>query len=143
MVGAPKRDWNAEFLARVKAMAAADAERSKTETASRIANTKPSLALSDYIGEYSDKLYGSVNIVEENGRLVMKFSRSPRFVADLEHWHYDTFQIKWRPSVAYNFPRGFVSFTIDRSGKADELKIDQPNNDFWFYELTPKRVKSK
>lgn len=143
MVGAPKRDWNAEFLARVKAMAAADAERSKTETASRIANTKPSLALSDYFGEYSDKLYGSVNIVEENGRLVMKFSRSPRFVADLEHWHYDTFQIKWRPSVAYNFPRGFVSFTIDRSGKADELKIDQPNNDFWFYELTPKRVKSK
>ena len=28
------------------------------------------------------------------------------------------FQIKWRPTVAYNFPRGFVTFTIDKTGKA-------------------------
>ncbi len=70
----------------------------------------------------------------------MRFSHSPNFVADLEHWHHDTFQIKWRPSVSYNFPRGFVTFTIDKNGRTDELKIDQPNNDFWFYELHPKRV---
>lgn len=97
--------------------------------------------MSGYVGEYADKFYGSVKIAEENGKLVMRFSRSPRFVADLEHWHYDTFVIKWRPQVAYNFPRGFVTFTLDGDAKTDELKIDQPNNDFWFYELTPKRVK--
>jgi hypothetical protein len=45
--------------------------------------------------------------------------------------------------VAYNFPRGFVTFTIDKTGATDEMKIDQPNNDFWFYELEFKRKQSE
>ena len=106
-----------------------------------MANTKPTLSASAYAGIYSSQMYGDVTIAEENGKLVMRFGPSPNFVADLEHWHYDTFQIKWRPSVAYNFPRGFVTFTIDKNGKTDQLKIDQPNNDFWFYELELKRTK--
>jgi len=104
-------------------------------------NTRPSLALANYAGTYADKLYGNVVVSQENGKLLLKFGPAPNFVADLEHWNYDTFQIKWRPSVAYNFPRGFVTFTVDKNGKTDELKIDQPNNDFWFYELAPRRIK--
>ena len=140
-VNAPKRDWNAEGAEQVKRNKAAAEEERKKQDAARAANTRPSLALANYAGTYSDKLYGDITIAEENGKLVMRFGPSPNFVADLEHWHYDTFEIRWRPSVAYNFPRGFVTFTIDRNGKTDELKIDQPNNDFWFYELTPRRVK--
>ncbi|MEP7147586.1 MAG: serine hydrolase [Acidobacteriota bacterium] len=140
-VNAPRRDWNAEALEQAKTgKEAADKERQKVDAA-RVPNTRPSLAIANYAGTYADKLYGDVIISEENGRLVMRFGPSPNFVADLEHWHYDTFQIKWRPSVAYNFPRGSVTFTIDKNGKTDELQIDQPNNDFWFYELTPRRVK--
>ena len=140
-VNAPKRDWNAEAVEQAKRnKAAEEAERKKVDEA-RAVNTRPTLAMADYVGTYSDQLYGDIAIAEENGRLVMRFSRSPNFVADLAHWHYDTFEIKWRPSVAYNFPRGFVTITIDKNGKTDELKIDQPNNDFWFYELTPRRVK--
>jgi CubicO group peptidase (beta-lactamase class C family) len=141
LVDAPKRDWNAEALEQAKSgKEAADKERAQVDAA-RATNTKPSLAIGGYAGTYRDRMYGDVLISEEGGRLVMRFSASPNFVADLEHWHYDTFQIKWRPSVSYNFPRGFVTFTIDKDGKTDELKIDQPNNDFWFYELAPKRVK--
>ena len=139
-VNAPKRDWNAEAQEQVRRNKTAATEEDKKVDAARVANTKTTLALKDYPGAYSDDLYGAINITEENGRLVMRFSRSPNFVADLEHWHYDTFKIKWRPSVAYNFPRGFVTFTIDKNGKTEELKIDQPNNDFWFYELHPKRL---
>lgn len=141
LVDAPKRDWNAEAKTQVAANRTADAEAAKKVDAARAANTKPTLPLSAYAGTYSDRMYGDVTVAEENGRLVMRFQPSPNFVADLEHWHYDTFQIKWRPSVAYNFPRGFVTFTIDKNGKTDEMKIDQPNNDFWFYELAPRRVK--
>lgn len=140
MVGAPKRDWNAEGAARMAATKTADAEERAKVDAARVANTKPALALSAYAGTYSSQMYGDVTIAEENGKLVMRFLPSPNFVADLEHWHYDTFQIKWRPSVAYNFPRGFVTFAIDKNGKPDQLKVDQPNNDFWFYELDLKRV---
>ncbi len=140
-VDAPKRDWNAEAVAQVAAMKNASEQELAKADAERVKNTRPSLALANYAGTYSDKMYGDVTITEENGRLVMRFLPSPNFVADLEHWHYDTFQIKWRPSVAYNFPRGFVTFNIDRNARAEKLIVDQPNNDFWFYELDLKRSK--
>lgn len=135
----PKRDWSAERLARVKQNEAREAEEDAKIVAARVPNTKPSLMLKDYAGNYTDQLYGDATIAEENGKLVLRFVQSPNFVADLEHWHYDTFQIHWRPSVSYNFPRGFITFTIDKTGRTDEMKIDQPNNDFWFYELNFKR----
>ncbi|MDI1242176.1 MAG: serine hydrolase, partial [bacterium] len=140
LVNAPKRDWNAEAAENTnRGKTAADEEVKKVD-ATRIANTRPTLALASYTGKYSDKMYGDITVAEENGKLVMRFLPAENFVADLEHWHYDTWVIKWRPSVSYNFPRGWVTFTIDKNGKPDELKIDQPNNDFWFYELAPKRV---
>lgn len=141
LVDAPKRDWNAEAIAQIAAGKKSDEDEAKKVDDVRVPKTKPSLALADYAGTYSDKMYGDVTITEEGGKLVMRFLPSPNFVADLEHWHYDTFQIKWRPSVAYNFPRGFVTFAIDKNGNTDQLKIDQPNNDFWFYELDPRRTK--
>lgn len=137
----PKRDWSKELLDRVNAGKKAEEDAAKKVEASRIPNTKPSLTLANYAGTYSSQLYGDVTIAEENGHLVMRLVPAPNFVADLEHWHYDTFQIKWRPTVVYNFPKGFVTFTISGDGKTDELKINQPNNDFWFYELELKRSK--
>ena len=119
----------------------AEAEENAKIDASQIKNTKTSLALKDYAGTYSSQMYGDVTMTEENGKLVLRMLPAPNFVADLEHWHYDTFQIKWRSSVNYNFPRGWVTFTIDKNGKTEQLKIDQPNNDFWFYELELKRSK--
>jgi len=139
-VGAPKRDWNTEAVENAKRNKAAEIEEARKVDAGHVPNTRPTLALSGYAGTYKDTMYGDITVAEENGHLVMRFLPAPNFVADLEHWHYDTFQIKWRPSVSYNFPRGFVTFTIDKNAKTDELKIDQPNNDFWFYELHPKRA---
>lgn len=139
LVDAPKRDWNAEAITNVaNNKKTADEARAK-EDAARKMNTRPSLDLAGYVGTYGDRLYGDVKIAIENGKLVMRFGPSPNFVADLVHWHYDTFEIKWRSSVAYNFPRGFVTFTIDKTGKTDRLTVDQPNNDFWFYELDLRR----
>lgn len=138
---APKRDWSAEGLERVKQGKTREAEEDRKLVEARVKNTKPSLALAGYAGTYGGEMYGDATITEENGKLVLRLLPAPNFVADLEHWHYDTFLIKWRPTVAYNFPRGFVTFTIDKTGRASELKIDQPNNDFWFYELEFKRTK--
>jgi CubicO group peptidase (beta-lactamase class C family) len=143
MLGVPPRDWSAEMLERSKKGKAAAEEEDKKLAASRIANTRTSLPLSAYAGTYSGELYGDATITEENGKLVLHLKHSPNLTADLEHWHYDTFQIKWRDTVAYAFPRGFVVFTIDQNGKPDELKINQPNNDFWFYELELRRKADK
>jgi len=141
VVGAPKHDWNADAIERVRNNKTSDAEEKAKVDAARVLNTKPTLPLGSYAGTYSSQMYGDVTIAEENGKLVMRMLPTPDYVADLEHWHFDTFQIHWRPSVGYNFPRGFVTFTIDKDGKTDQLKIDQPNNDLWFYELDLHRSK--
>jgi hypothetical protein len=135
MVGAPAHDWNADAIQRDKNNKASEAKERADVEAARVPNTKPTLDLGKYAGTYSSQMYGDVTIANEDGKLVMRMVPSPTYVADLEHWHYDTFQIHWRPSVGYNYPRGFVTFTIDKAGNTDQLKIDQPNNDFWFYEL--------
>ena len=140
-VNAPKRDWNEEAKSVMAAGKTASDEEIKKVDAARVPNTKPTLATAGYAGSYTSQMYGDVIVTEENGKLVIRLGPAPNFVADLTHWHYDTFQIHWRPSVNYNFPRGFVTFTIDKNGKTDQLKIDQPNNDFWFYELELKRTK--
>jgi hypothetical protein len=137
----PNRDWSAESLQRANAAKKTETDEIAKVDATRVQNTKPTLTSKDYAGTYSSQMYGDVTITEENGKLVLRMIPAPNFVADLEHWHYDSFQIKWRSSVKYNFPRGWVTFTLDRNGKTEQLKIDQPNNDFWFYELELKRTK--
>ena len=114
---------------RVKQNKAAGEEEIKKADASRIANTKPSLSISAYAGIYSDDLYGAATVAEENGKLVLRFGPSPNFVADLDHWNYDTFQIKWRPSVAYNS----AACTLHRQAEKQRIKIRSAEYRFRFY----------
>ena len=84
---------------------------------------------------------GDVHVNQPLTQISIAFlQNAANFVADLEHWQFNSFQIRWRDSVKYNFPRGFVNFTIDATGKPMQMVIDQPNNDFWFYELELFRV---
>jgi hypothetical protein len=141
LVNAPKHDYNDDAIKQVAANKAAQDEEVKKADAARLKDTKPSLPLTSYAGTFTSQMYGDITIAEENGKLVMRMLPTPTYVADLEHWHLDTWQIHWRPSVGYNFPRGFVTFTIDKNAKATDMKIDQPNNDLWFYELELHRTK--
>jgi len=126
-------------LALVKQGEAAGKAAARKVEESRIPNTKPSVALANYAGTYSGALYGDATVTEENGKLVVRLMSSPNFVGDLEHWHFDTFNIKWRSSIVYPFGRGFVTFTLDGNGKVNEMKIDVPNPDFDFTELEFKK----
>lgn len=137
---APKRDWSGEALARQKDNQAAQKDAAKKIEDERVPGTKPSLTLAEYAGTYGGQMYGEAKVAEENGRLVVRLVPSPMFVGDLEHWHFDTFRLKWRDSVVYPFQKGFVTFTLDAQGKVDEMKIDVPNPDFDFTELEFKRV---
>jgi CubicO group peptidase (beta-lactamase class C family) len=140
MLGVTKRDWSNDYLTRTKAGKNAEAIENRKIEDSRLKDTKPTLANADYAGTYTSLMYGDVKISEENGKLVLRLVPAPNFVADLEHWENDKFLIKWRSSVNYNFPKGFAIF-MPKDGKSDEMKINQPNNDFWFYELDLKRSK--
>jgi CubicO group peptidase (beta-lactamase class C family) len=139
-LGVTPRDWSADYLARVNAgREAAEAAAKKTEDA-RVRDTRPSLPLASYAGTYSGAMYGDARVTEEGGKLVLRLLPSHNFVGDLEHWHFDTFRVKWRDSIVYPFPRGWVTFTLDSRARVGELKLDVPNPDFDFKELEFKRV---
>jgi CubicO group peptidase (beta-lactamase class C family) len=138
--GAPARDWSADYMARVKSAREREEAEAKRIESARVPDTKPSLPLSAYAGTYGGVMYGDAKVTEEQGRLVVRLVPSPAYVGDLEHWHFDTFRIKWRDSVVYPYPRGWVTFVLDPQGKVSEMKIDVPNPDFDFKELEFKRA---
>jgi len=139
LLGLPERDYSGDALKASAAGATARKAADASLETQRAAGTHPSLPIEKYAGQYEDKMYGDASVTIENGKLVLKFIPSPDFVADLEHWHYDTFLLRWRDQLAYPFPKGFVTFDLDARGHVAGFKIDQPNNDFNFDELDFKR----
>ena len=117
-LGEPERDWSADYLkAMLTLKEEEEAERRKIEEA-HIEGTTPSLPLDAYAGTYRDEMFGDVQVSLEDGRLV---ARLCRFVGDLTHWHYDTFQIAWRNP---GFRKEYAVFALDLKGKVHELRIE-------------------
>jgi CubicO group peptidase (beta-lactamase class C family) len=79
----------------------------------RIADTKPSRPLDAYAGTYEDELHGAMVIRHENGKLTLQFAGSD--TANLEHWHYDTFRVRWSDR-AYEWYDTLATFTLDAEG---------------------------
>ena len=119
LLGLPARDWSAEYLESAERSSARSAASAREVENSRARDTRPSLANSGYTGSYESDLYGTLRISEENGRLVLSYA--PDYVADLEHWHHDTFRGSWRRA---GFGRAFVSFSLDRRGRATSVELE-------------------
>ncbi len=113
------RDWSAEFLKLyTNIQAGADKQEADFE-AKRVANTKPSFALKDYAGTYTDPLYGTVVITVEGDQLVAEANKFVK--AKFSHWHYDTFR-GWYDKKWYG--KGNMSFGIGTDGKIKTASFD-------------------
>ena len=128
---APATDWVAAFaqaaqLDRVRADSMVAAGR-----AARDSLSPPSLPLGRYAGSYRDALYGDAAITLENGRLALRFSNSPAFTGDLEHWQHDTFVARWR---AAHLEDAYVTFALNPDGSIDRFRMTavSPLADFSF-----------
>jgi hypothetical protein len=74
--------------------------------------------------------------------LKISFEHTPDFNATLQHWHYDTWEIKWdNADIPAWFSFGTVKFEIDNNNKVTGIAFDVPNDDLWFYELNGKKIK--
>ena len=137
-LGAPEHDWSAELL--VEDQRARERWRARWTQweRERVPNTTPSLPLEGYTGTFGGPLYGDATVALEDGALVLRLLPNPDLVGDLTHWHHDTFQVAWRHDFPW-FGRGWVQFVLDRAGRVVELKMDVPNEDFWFDELEFRR----
>jgi CubicO group peptidase (beta-lactamase class C family) len=117
-LNAPPKDWSANLLKTMKTFQGQAEEAQKKQIEARVKDTKPSLALGQYAGTYQDEMYGEFKVTEAGGKLMA--STGQAFVGELEHWHYDTFQAKWRDPMAGKM---LVTFTINEQGKVGEVKL--------------------
>jgi CubicO group peptidase (beta-lactamase class C family) len=113
LLGIPETDWSGEYLASARRSTGGDREPSRTQ------GTRPSLPLDAFTGTFSDNLFGDIRVDLENGALVLYFS--PDYVADLEHWHYNTFRAVWRTT---GFGHAFLTFAQDARGAPRTLELE-------------------
>jgi CubicO group peptidase (beta-lactamase class C family) len=98
----------------------------------RDSTSGPSLPLARYAGTYRDVWYGDVAIDEENGKLVIRMTRTPSMVGDLQHWQHDTFVARWRDRELR--ADAYVTFALNPDGSIDQVRMapTSPAVDFSF-----------
>jgi len=131
-INAPPFDWlqgYAAFMERVSQRVSDVEERIAAE---RDAASGPSLPLEKYAGTYRDAWYGVITIEQEKDGLVLRFSRTPQLVGDVEHWQHDTFIVRWRDRELR--ADAFVTFALNPDGSIEQAKMRavSPATDFSF-----------
>jgi CubicO group peptidase (beta-lactamase class C family) len=132
----PPVDWIEAFAAAEEARAAEARAKVEKAAAARLVGTRPSLDLSGYAGRYADPWYGEARLTVEGDHLVLDMTRTPGLVADLEHWHLDTFVAHWR--TVFMSDRApydaYVTFEVGRDAKVEHVRLApvSPAIDFSF-----------
>jgi CubicO group peptidase (beta-lactamase class C family) len=132
-LGLGHRDVSRALYAYIrKEKATADAAGRKL-TAARRPGTQAPLPLAEYVATYSDPFYGTAQVQQQHGHLVLRLG-NPMFVGDLEHWNGSTFRVRWR----YRFyDKDYVTFDIDALGVPTHLFLVSSHARF---ERTPARI---
>jgi len=127
--GVPAADYVTQFKEGEAAFSEA-AFQARLDSA-RNRTSRPALPLAGYAGTYRDAWYGDVTLAEEQGHLVIRFSRTPAYTGDLEHWHYETFRVRWR---VRNVPDAWVTFALNPDGTVERMTMApvSPSTDFSF-----------
>ncbi len=131
-------DWSAMMLEQKQKGEEYQQKMEEQKAKERNSKAKASLNLADYCGYYGSPVYDSVKVEMQNNKLQLKMMRSPKFIGDLSHWHFDTFEIEF--GLFPSLPKGFVTFQLDRKGKVNALEIFIDNPDFDFTELELKKL---
>lgn len=137
-MGVEEKDWSAEMLEQKNKQQQKDT-RIEDRIAGRMKGTSPSLSIEKYAGTYNSKIYGNINIKQEDNKLRIYFEHTPELSATLEHWHYDVWKINWDKTQAW-FTFGTVKFNMTNNLKITGMDFDVPNNDIFFEELKPTRI---
>lgn len=129
-------------LAEVGKRVAAQAKSAKARReATRVPETKPTLALAAYVGAYEDAVCGPAEITLAGDEL--HFALVPakaRMSGKLVHWHHDVFRVDFPDRF---LPFALVSFELDPAGKVAGFRIECPIADFDFGALDYRRTATK
>ncbi len=140
---APKTDWVDAYL---KFQAFAEERSAKEVRAAadeRRGATEPPLPPERYAGTYRDPWYGDVAVAVEGGKLVMRFTKTPVLVGDMEPWRRDAFLVRWRERQLR--ADAYAAFSFNPDGSVERLLMTpaSPDVDFSYdfqdLRLTPLR----
>ena len=87
-------------------------ERRQSRDPQRVQNTKPSLPLTAFVGEYSHPAYGAVKVTQRGDGLRIAFAA---ITVDLKHFHFDTWE--------FGQGRGLAQFQLDPQGRPATLLL--------------------
>jgi CubicO group peptidase (beta-lactamase class C family) len=136
-MNAKDTDWLAAYQAVRQRSLARIADQETKQSAARDTSSRPSLALEKYAGTYRDDWYGDITLTVEGGRGVLRFSKTPLLVGDLEHWQHDTFVVRWRDRELR--ADAFITFALTPDGSVDRATMravsDMTDFSFDFHDL--------
>lgn len=105
-----RKDWDAFLIDRGAKAAAAERFDPK-----KIPDTKPSLPLTSYVGDYSEPAYGTARI-SMTGKGLLQVEWAARR-ATLEHLHFDTFAIR------NGTLEGLLTFRLSAKGEVESMRF--------------------
>ena len=85
------------------------------------------------------KTGANTHIVYDGNDLFLNFENAPLLTARLQHWHYNTWEIKWDNVHAW-FDFGTVKFNLNATMNVTGFDFDVPNYDIFFHELEVKKI---
>ncbi len=115
VLGAKGGDWNKRWRDFVAQVFGSIPEQLKGMNPPKIEGTKPTHDLADYAGTYRNATYGDIVIENKNGRLFFTYNKK---TSELDHYHYDTFQIN---DVFALFNGMTLRFDTGNDGKIGEI----------------------
>ena len=135
----PERDWSLEYLERHHVDLKERAAEVQGYESKKDLNNKPDISLKEFAGMYRSEMFGPIQIIHVENRLMLHFPNAQQLNAHLEHWNDNTFEIKWKENHAW-FDFGLLKFDLNPSGEVVGLQFDVPNGDIFFHEINAKRI---
>jgi len=117
----PARDWVAFYAKLQQQRLTKEHARLAKLQANVAVHSTPSLPLSGYTGTYHDAWYGDVSIIEQQGKLVMKFSNTSALQGELTHYQYNTFIVHWHDKTLT--ADAYVNFNLSIDGKVSKITM--------------------
>lgn len=84
------------------------------------AKVGPSLPLSRYAGSYNDPWFGTIKIRQANEKLAVEFPHWPGITAELEHWQYDSFRVRFNDR---SVEPAYMTFQLGPDGMVDRVTM--------------------
>jgi CubicO group peptidase (beta-lactamase class C family) len=116
--GKPAKDLSAEALAELGKTK--KEEKAKIPAAPK--NPLAAMPLEKYAGDYSNDVYGKINISVIDGKLIMVIGPK-KLKITLNHWDKDIFAARW-PLSDPDLESSFTIFQVDPQGKVTGVNID-------------------